>query len=90
MAIEHSRSIRAMARTWKKRRLAARPAGILAGTEPDTGWFSGSARRLGPSRISFNLNTPPAFLKGNALFRGMFWSGIRTHYTQINSLLLYR
>lgn len=72
-----------MARTWKKCRFTARPAGILAGTEPDTGWFSGSARRLGPSRVFLQPEHPAGLPIWNALFRGMFWSGARTRYTQI-------
>ena len=89
MAVEHSRSIRAMARTWKKCRLAARPAGILAGTKPDTGWSRDQRVGWGLRASLFDLNTPPAFPHGMPV-QGMAWSGIRTRYTQITSLLLYR
>lgn len=73
-------------------RNAASPRGLPVSSPAQSrtpGGFPDQRVGWGLRASSINLNTPPAFLKGNALFRGMFWSGIRTHYTQITGLLLY-
>ena len=84
MAVEHSRSIRAMAPDLEEmppRRAACRyPRRHKAGHRV----VSGSARRLGPPRISFNLNTPPAFPHGMPCSGACFGAGFEpaTHRSQ--------